>query len=88
MTFDFGNPTKNAGAFFDMFHGRNALPADHRWSIDSRTVKITNKALGNSVYQISSKQLPQSDLTAVSTAPSRIPMMPPTAHRVTASVVN
>lgn len=45
MTFDFGNPTKNAGAFFDMFHGRNALPEDHRWNIDSRTVKITNKAL-------------------------------------------
>ena len=45
MTFDFGNPTKNSGAFFDMFHGRNALPEDHRWSIDSRTVQITNKEL-------------------------------------------
>lgn len=45
MTFDFGNPTKNAGAFFDMFHGRNALSPDHRWSIDARTVKITNKEL-------------------------------------------
>jgi len=45
MTFDFGNPTKNSGAFFDEHHGRNALPANRRWSIDSRTVKITNKAL-------------------------------------------
>jgi SecD/SecF fusion protein len=30
--------------------------------------KITNKALGNSVYQISSKQLPQTELGAVKTA--------------------
>lgn len=45
MTFDFGNPTKNAGEFYDMFFGRNALPTDHRWNIDSRTVKITNKEL-------------------------------------------
>lgn len=47
MVFDFGNPTKNAGAFYDEHHGRNPIPANRRWSIDSRTVKITNKALIN-----------------------------------------
>lgn len=45
MVFDFGNPTKNSGAFYEEHHGRNALPENRRWSIDSRTVKITNKAL-------------------------------------------
>ena len=45
MVFDFGNPTKNSGAFYEEHHGRNALPPERRWSIDSRTVKITNKAL-------------------------------------------
>lgn len=45
MTFDFGNPTRNSGAFYDEFHGRDALHYTRRWHIDSRTVKITNKKL-------------------------------------------
>ena len=45
MTFDFGNPTKNSGAFYDEFFGRDALIEARRWNIDSRTVKITNKTL-------------------------------------------
>ncbi len=43
MTFDFGNPTRNTGAFF---RAHNRLK--HRYitrRIDSRTVKITNKTL-------------------------------------------
>ncbi|MEN9360211.1 MAG: hypothetical protein RL095_1746 [Verrucomicrobiota bacterium] len=39
----FGNPTRNSGRFFECFHARRA-----RWitrQIDSRTVKITNKAV-------------------------------------------
>lgn len=41
--FKFGNPTRNSGDFHSCFHGKK-----HRWitrQIDSRTVKITNKAL-------------------------------------------
>lgn len=41
MMFAFGNPTRNTGRFYEIFHKHG-----HRWSttkIDSRTVKITNK---------------------------------------------
>ena len=44
MTFDFGNPTRNSGRFFENMEGKFR----HRYirrSIDSRTVSITNKAL-------------------------------------------
>ena len=44
MTFDFGNPTRNSGRFFENMEGKFR----HRYirrSIDSRTVAITNKAL-------------------------------------------
>lgn len=44
MVFDFGNPTRNSGAFYENTVGRMR----HRYivrSIDSRTVQITNKAL-------------------------------------------
>jgi len=43
MHFVFGNPTRNQGKFFEIFHGQK-----HRWNtrqIDSRTAKITNKEL-------------------------------------------
>ena len=39
----FGNPTQNSGAFYDCFYGAEA----RRWKgrkVDSRTVKVTNKA--------------------------------------------
>lgn len=42
MTFDFGNPTRNSGSFYEECEGKFA----HRYivrSIDSRTVYITNK---------------------------------------------
>ena len=42
MVFDFGNGTRNSGAFYEEFMGRRK----HRWitrSIDSRAVSITNK---------------------------------------------
>lgn len=42
MTFDFGNPTKNSGEFYNEFFG----PAAHRFrhtQIDSREAQITNK---------------------------------------------
>ena len=42
MTFDFGNPTRNTGYFFENMEGKFR----HRYirvSIDSRTVFITNK---------------------------------------------
>jgi hypothetical protein len=44
MTFDFGNPTRNTGRFFENMQGRFR----HRYMrrhIDSRDVKITNKRL-------------------------------------------
>jgi len=44
MVFDFGNPTRNSGRFFEQCQGR----LRHRYivrSIDSRDVAITNKAL-------------------------------------------
>ena len=44
MTFDFGNPTRNTGRFFENMQGRFR----HRYTrrhIDSRDVKITNKRL-------------------------------------------
>ena len=44
MTFDFGNPTRNSGRFFENMQGRFR----HRYKrrhIDSRSVRITNKAL-------------------------------------------
>ena len=44
MTFDFGNPTRNTGRFFENMQGRFR----HRYirrHIDSRDVKITNKRL-------------------------------------------
>jgi hypothetical protein len=44
MTFDFGNPTRNSGRFFENMEGKFR----HRYirrSIDSRTVAITNKEL-------------------------------------------
>lgn len=43
MWFAFGNPTKNTGKFYECFHTQR-----HRWrhrSIDSRTVRISNKNL-------------------------------------------
>ncbi len=45
MTFDFGNPTRNSGRFFESCQGR--LKDRHRrWQIDSRDVAITgNKKL-------------------------------------------
>jgi len=46
MTFDFGNPTRNTGAFYDNCVGAQK----HRYivrNIDSRTVQITNKNLFN-----------------------------------------
>lgn len=43
MHFVFGNPTRNSGRFFEIFHKQK-----HRWitrQIDSRTAKMTNKTL-------------------------------------------
>ncbi len=43
MHFVFGNPTRNTGAFHEIFHSKR-----HRWitkHIDSRTAKMTNKKL-------------------------------------------
>ena len=42
MTFDFGNPTRNSGHFFEECEGRFAKRY-HVLSIDSRNVSITNK---------------------------------------------
>lgn len=42
MTFDFGNPTKNSGMFFENCQGRFRHRYIHR-RIDSRSVSITNK---------------------------------------------
>lgn len=42
MVFDFGNPTRNSGDFFEECYGKKR----HRWNvrcIDSRTVSISNK---------------------------------------------
>lgn len=42
LWFAFGNPTRGSGTFYDCFHKQR-----HRWvtmQVDSRTVKITNKA--------------------------------------------
>lgn len=42
MTFDFGNPTRKSGRFFEEFHGR--FKRRYRlFKVDSRTVYITNK---------------------------------------------
>ena len=43
MTFDFGNPTRNTGAFYENCMGRRRKRYKFR-SIDSRSVAITNKA--------------------------------------------
>ena len=43
MMFAFGNPTRNVGWFYDIFHSQQ-----HRWGhkqIDSRSVQVTNKKL-------------------------------------------
>ena len=42
MTFDFGNPTRNTGAFYENCVGKRRQRYKFR-SIDSRTVQITNK---------------------------------------------
>lgn len=42
MTFDFGNPTRNSGTFYQNHQGRTADRYRH-FEIDSRTVEITNK---------------------------------------------
>ena len=44
MVFDFGNPTRNTGRFFENMQGRFRHRYKRRF-IDSRTVKITNKDL-------------------------------------------
>ena len=44
MRFDFGNPTRNQGYFYENCIGKFSKRYIVR-SIDSRTVKITNKAL-------------------------------------------
>jgi hypothetical protein len=44
MSFDFGNPTRNSGTFFENCIGKNAHRFNVR-SIDSRSVYITNKPL-------------------------------------------
>lgn len=44
MTFDFGNPTRNTGRFFENMQGRFRHRYIRRY-IDSRDVKITNKRL-------------------------------------------
>jgi hypothetical protein len=44
MTFDFGNGTRNSGNFYENCEGRTSHNY-RRWSIDSRSVKITNKVL-------------------------------------------
>jgi len=50
MVFDFGNPTRNSGRFFENCVGEYK----HRFivrSIDSRSVKITNKALATEMIE-------------------------------------
>lgn len=42
MIFDFGNPTRNSGAFFENMMGKSAHKYKKRF-IDARTVEITNK---------------------------------------------
>jgi len=42
MVFDFGNPTRNSGRFFDEIEGKLKHRYTHK-KIDSRTVAITNK---------------------------------------------
>ena len=44
MTFDFGNPTRNTGRFYENMQGRYRHRYTRRY-IDSRTVSITNKGL-------------------------------------------
>jgi len=44
MTFDFGNPTRNSGRFFENMEGKFSRRYHRRW-IDSRDVEQTNKAL-------------------------------------------
>lgn len=44
MTFDFGNPTRNTGRFYQNMEGRFRTRYHRRW-IDSRDVEQTNKAL-------------------------------------------
>ena len=44
MVFDFGNPTRNTGRFFENMVGRHRNRYKRRF-IDSRSVKITNKKL-------------------------------------------
>ena len=44
MTFDFGNPTRNTGAFFENMKGKYRSQYIRRF-IDSRDVAITNKPL-------------------------------------------
>jgi len=44
MTFDFGNPTRNTGRFYQNMHGRFKTRYHRRW-IDSRDVEQTNKDL-------------------------------------------
>jgi len=44
MTFDFGNPTRNTGTFFQNMAGKFRHRYNRR-QIDSRDVEITNKAL-------------------------------------------
>ncbi len=44
MTFDFGNPTRNTGRFYENMQGRFRHRFNRRF-IDSRDVKITNKEL-------------------------------------------
>lgn len=44
MTFDFGNPTRNSGRFYENMQGRYRQYY-RRWFIDSREVAITNKEL-------------------------------------------
>lgn len=43
MVFDFGNPTRNSGRFFEQVEGKLKHRYTHR-KIDSRTVAITNKS--------------------------------------------
>lgn len=50
MTFDFGNPTRNTGAFYESCEG-NTAHRYRRWNIDSRSVAITNKAYLDRVIQ-------------------------------------
>ena len=44
MVFDFGNPTRNTGRFFQHMEGRFRTRYNRRW-IDSRDVEQTNKEL-------------------------------------------